>query len=209
MFLFACLFACCVLVLDNVIRNDNIAPIAMTDARDLLLHPIRLRIVQALLGSPMAPLSLKDALGDVPQATLYRHLNQLHEGGLLEVVDEQPVRGGVERTYGVVAEAAALGPDEFEGASREDHLRSFSTFLATLIDAFGAYLDEGTLDFAADGVGYRQVPLWLTDEEFEEVASGLRNAVSSALGNGRGGGRRRRLITTIVMPDVRAPGPPD
>lgn len=177
----------------------------MTNTRDLLLHPIRLRIIQALIGSPMTPLRLKEVLGDVPQATLYRHVNQLHDGGLLEVVDEQPVRGGVERTYGVVAEVVSLGPSEYEDATAEDHLRYFTTFLGTLIDSFGAYLDEGPTDFVTDGVGYRQVPLWLTDEEFADVASALREAVRPALDNIPAPGRRRRLITTIVMPDVRAP----
>ena len=181
----------------------------MTSTRDLLLHPIRLRIIQALLGSPMTPLHLKDALGDVPQATLYRHVNQLYEGGLLEVVDEQPVRGGIERTYGVVSEAVSLGPADYQDATTEDHLRYFTTFLGTLIDAFGAYLDEGASDFVSDGVGYRQVPLWLTDEELSAVAEALREAIRPALENPPAQGRRRRLITTIVMPDVRAPDQPD
>ena len=179
----------------------------MPSARDLLLHPIRLRIILTLLGNPMTPLQLKESLGDVPQATLYRHVNQLHDGGLLEVVDEQPVQGGVERTYGVVAKAVSLGPDELESATAEDHLRYFATFLGTLIDAFGAYLDEGDPDFAKDGVGYRQFPVWLTDEEMEEVVSGLSSVLQPVLDHGPATGRRRRLITTLVMPDVRADRP--
>jgi hypothetical protein len=157
----------------------------------------------------MTPLRLKEVLGDVPQATLYRHVNQLHDGGLLDVVDEQAVRGGVERTYGVVAEAVSLGPDEYEDATPEDHLRYFTTFLGTLIEAFGAYLGEGTPDFAADGVGYRQVPLWLTDEELDEMITTLRDTLRNAMHNQPSPERRRRLVTTIVMPDVRAPGSPD
>ncbi len=93
--------------------------------------------------------------------------------------------------------------------SAEDHLRYFTTFVGTLIDAFGAYLGGDPSDFVEDGVGYRQVPLWLTNEEFREVASALRDAVRPALDNPPGPGRRRRLITTIVMPDVRAPDESD
>lgn len=157
----------------------------------------------------MTPLRLKEVLGDVPQATLYRHVNHLHDGGLLEVVDEQAVRGGVERTYGVVTEAVSLGPDEYQDATAEDHLRYFTTFLGTLIEAFGAYLGEGSPDFVADGVGYRQVPLWLTDDEFDEMTTALRSAVRGALHNQPTPERRRRLVTTIVMPDVRAPSQTD
>lgn len=181
----------------------------MSDTRDLLLHPIRLRIVQALIGSPMTPLRLKETLGDVAQATLYRHIRQLHDGGLLEVVDETPVQGGVERTYGVVVEAVSLGQAQYDGASSEDHLRYFTTFLGTLIDAFGAYLEEGGADFEADGVGYRQIPIWLTDEEFDEVVAALSDAVRPVVDNAPSLGRRRRLLTTIVMPDVRASEPHD
>ncbi len=157
----------------------------------------------------MTPLRLKEALGDVPQATLYRHINHLHEGGLLEVVDEASVQGGVERTYGVVTEAVSLGQAEYEGATAKDHLRYFTTFLGTLIDAFGAYLGHGGVDFEADGVGYRQVPLWLTDDEFDELVAALSTAVQAVADNGPAPGRRRRLLTTIVMPDVRAHRLPD
>ena len=173
-------------------------------SRDLLLHPIRLRIIQALIGRPMTPLRLKEVLGDVAQATLYRHVNQLHEGGLLEVVDEQPVRGGVERTYGVVTEAVSLGREAYEGVDAEEHMRSFATFLGTLLDSFGAYLEAGDPDFIEDGVGYRQVPLWLTDEEFAEVTAALAEVMRRAIENEPGEGRARRLISTVVMPDVRA-----
>ncbi len=178
----------------------------MTQSRDLLLHPVRLRIIQALAGRPMRPLDLKDHLGDVAQASLYRHLNELEAGGLIEVVDTRPVRGGIERTYAVVTEAVALGPAELQGASPEDHLRFFATFLGTLLSDFAAYVDDGQLDFVADRVGYRQVPLWLTDEEFDEMIAAMSASVQSHLENGPGPGRRRRLLSTIVMPDDRAAG---
>ena len=56
---------------------------------DVLLHPVRLRIVQALL--PRRQLTAQEIgrhLGDVPQATLYRHLNKLLDGGIIEIVHE-------------------------------------------------------------------------------------------------------------------------
>ncbi len=91
--------------------------------RDLLLHPIRLRIVQALAGRPMTPRHIKEKLHDVPQASLYRHLSQLLAGGLIQVVDQQPVRGTVERTYALVEEAVSLGEDDLDGADAEDPSR--------------------------------------------------------------------------------------
>ena len=169
--------------------------------RDLLLHPIRLRIVQALVGQPMTPLALRDRLGDVAQATLYRHIKHLHDGELIKVVRERQIRGGVEHTYAIVEEAVHLDGEQLEDATPDDHMRYFLTFIGTLIANYGAYLESGDPDLATDRVGYQQVPLWLTDDEFDEVAAELSHAVRSRFDNKPGHGRRRRLITSIVMPD--------
>ena len=175
----------------------------MTLPRDLLLHPIRLRIVQALVGRPMKPLELLDYLGDVPQASLYRHIKQFEGGGVLQVVGQRPVRGGVERTYAVVEDAVQLGADDLEGTVPEDHLRYFSTFLGALMADYAAYLEHGDVDMIADRVGYRQVPLWLSDSEFDELVAEMGEAVRRRVDNEPGQQRRRRLFTTIVMPDDR------
>lgn len=175
---------------------------------DLLLHPVRLRIVQVMIERPMTAMAVKNLLGDVAQATLYRHLKQLHEGGLLEIVEERQVRGGVERTYRVVAEAVSLGSDDLLGADADDHFRYFATFVGTLLTDYASYLQADPIDLAADRVGFHQFPLWLTDEEVDELAEELGSALRSRLGNLPEAGRRRRLVNSIVMPDDR-PNQPD
>jgi hypothetical protein len=54
-------------------------------------------------------------------------------------------------------------------------------------------------------VGYRQVPLWLTDDEFDDFTTELRALIQQRLGNTSSAQRRRRLLTTITMPDDRSP----
>lgn len=172
---------------------------------DLLLHPVRLRIVQALVSQPMTAGGLKNVLGDVAQATLYRHLKALEAGHLIEVSAERQVRGTVERTYRVVEDAIALSVDDLAEAEAGDHFRYFATFVGTLLADFAAYLETGPADLQSDGVGYRQAPLWLSDEEFDELVADLRSVVQQRLGNDPSPQRRRRLITTIAMPDDRSP----
>lgn len=188
-------------MIENV---DNMTRDTMIEARELLLHPVRLRIVQALVGAPMTPLQLRDRLGDVPQATLYRHLNQLADGGLVEVVDERPVRGTVERTYAVVTSRVSLSDADLESATPTEHFRYFATFVGTLLSDFAAYLDSGDPSFGTDGVGYRQVPLWLTDDEFNRLVEKMAALVLECADNDPTPERRRRLLSTIVMPDSRS-----
>lgn len=172
-------------------------------ARDLLLHPVRLRIVQAVLGRQLTPGEIQAQLTDVPPASLYRHINALEKGGLLEIVNRRPVRGGVERTYAVAEEAVSLQQEDLEGATSDDLSRHFATFVGTLLTDFAAYLAASDLDLAADRVGFRQLPLWLTDEEFDELAAEVGRAMRARVDNQSTPERRRRLFTTIVMPDDR------
>lgn len=194
------------------ITNDNIIDYESQDGsgrlmtrpvHDLLLHPVRLRIVQSLMNRPMTATEVKERLGDVAQATLYRHINQLEAGGLIEIVDERQVRGGVERTFRVVEGAASLGESDLAGVSPDDHLRFFVTFVGTLLADYAAYVESGEPDLVADRVGYQQVALWLTDEEFDEMTDELRAVVHARLDHEPGPRRRRRLVTSIVMPDER------
>ena len=171
---------------------------------DVLLHPVRLRIVLALAGRTMTVSALGEHLGDVPQASLYRHVGKLADAGMIRVVDERKARGGVERTYGLVDAAVALGDEDVTDTDAGDHLRYFVTFLGTLIADFAAYLDSSHADFEADGVGYRQAALWLDDDEFTQLVSEMRAPLVARIDNQPAPSRRRRLLTTIVMPDTRA-----
>lgn len=172
---------------------------------DLLLHPVRLRIVQAMVQRPMTASEVMDVLGDVAQASLYRHIKQLEQGGLLEVTDERPVRGGVERTYRVVESAVTLDEADLDDVGSDDHFRYFATFVGTLLSDFAGYLEQGSPDLAQDRVGYRQAPLWLSDDEFDEMVAELGSVVEARLSNQPSPDRRRRLLSTIVMPDDRGP----
>jgi hypothetical protein len=110
----------------------------------------------------------------------------------------------VERTYRVVTEAVSLGADDLLGADADDHFRYFATFVGTLLTDYARHLQADPIDLAADRVGFRQLPLWLSDEELDELVEELCTAVQSRTGNLPGHGRRRRLFNSIVMPDDRS-----
>lgn len=157
-----------------------------------------------MVGRPMTASEVMELLGDVAQATLYRHLKQLHAGGLLDVVDERQVRGGVERTYRVVSEAVSLSGADLDDADVDDHFRYFATFVGTLLSDYATYLGAAPPDLGADRVGFRQVPLWLTDDELDELADEIRTALEQRIDNSPSPDRRRRLVSTVIVPDDRS-----
>ncbi len=171
---------------------------------DAILHPVRIRIIQCLAagvsGRRLTAQQIGSELPDVPQATLYRHLTRLVDADVVQIVDERAVRGTTERVFGLSQGGAQLGQSDIEGISREEHMRYFTMFLAGLLGDFARYLERSTIDLAADGVGYRQVGVYLTDEEFVEFRDRLNSAIHKALSNRAGPGRKRRLLTSIIMP---------
>jgi hypothetical protein len=110
------------------------------------------------------------------------------------------VRGATERRYRLAT--TALASLDLAGATPEEHLRSFVTFVATLIDDFAAYVARGTADYRRDGVGYRQIPLQLTDAEFRRMATAISAAVAPFAALPASPKRSARVLSTIVMPAV-------
>lgn len=181
--------------------NERSAPAAMSPA-NTIFHPVRLRIIRALGGRRMTPRELAGELPDIPTASLYRHLNALAAAGIAEVVGERPVRGATERTYTIAEGRGVLTPADVRGMSADEHLRLFAIFLASVLSDFGRYLDRGRPDLDADGVGYRQLDLYLSDDELREMLEEMNAAVRRRVAQGPAPGRQRRLLTTILMPAV-------
>jgi hypothetical protein len=173
---------------------------------DLLLHPVRLRIVQAFLGDrALTTAQLAAELGDVPAGSLYRHVAMLTKAGVLQVVAERRVRAVVERTYMLRILAAQIQPDEVAEMTPEQHLQAFVAYVAGMLTAAERYLTTGTPDPARDGASYRMGALWLTDAEFADLVRDLQTAFQPRLANAPGKGRRRRMVYTVLLP---APGEP-
>lgn len=64
----------------------------------LVAHPLRLRLLSLLTGHTMSAAEAARELGET-QANVSYHLRRLADGGLLEFVDEVPIRGGVAKRY--------------------------------------------------------------------------------------------------------------
>jgi len=179
------------------------------DGTELLLHPVRLRIVHATFdGQPFTTTDLRERMPDVSKATMYRQVALLVDNGLIEVEGEERKGGAVERRYRLQAARAIIDADAAAAMTKDDHRRGFGASLATLLAEFGSYLDQDEADPTADMVSYRQVPIWLSDGEKRALFDQLLEAVRPYLTNAPSPDRRRHLLAAILFPTHRNPGEP-
>jgi hypothetical protein len=178
----------------------------MDSKLDLLLHPIRLRIIMAVIGRHLTPGQIAALIPDVPQTTLYRQINTLVEGKILAVVAEKQVRGTMERSYGLIDGAGMVGKDDLNALSADDHLRHFTVFVSAMLHDFAKYvkyaeahqvpLDEGM---------YNKVALYLSESERTELLSQFRALIQPYMREDRESPakspRQRYLLSSVALPD--------
>lgn len=173
------------------------APIA-----DVVLHPVRLQIVQQVSGRRLTTAQLRAALPDVSQATLYRHVAALVEADVLDVVEERRVRGAVERTFALGDRMAHVDQAELRSMSDAQLRSAFLTFLADLAGDFDRFVasDDARL---RDFTGFGRAPLYVDADDLATIQSGLAELLAPYVAE-RGDGRRRVSLATLLIPYAEA-----
>lgn len=162
---------------------------------EVLLHPVRARIVQhlSLCGTATAG-DLALAIHDVPRTTLYRHINVLAEHNLLSVVSEAKVRGTLERTYGLnLAQFAAEN-------TTENGARNAFGFLMQIYANFDRYFSRSDADPGRDQLFLQNIVCLMTDEEFRSLLTEYGRLLSHHLDNRPVEGRKPRNLALISWP---------
>ena len=177
----------------------------MTSSRsEVLLHPVRLRVVLAITGEEMTTTQIGERLPDIPPATLYRHVAMLADAGLLEVARERRSRGSLERTYRLSSGASHLGADEVATMTVDEHMAGFRAFIGAGVGDFARYIESDKLDSSVEGLSYRQATLWLSDLEHDKLIEELGGVLEPYLAFESADGRSRSHLTTILIPDPEA-----
>lgn len=168
---------------------------------EIVIHPVRLRILLALQAGPQTTQELADQLADVPKSSLYRHLKLLLESAFITVAETRLVQGIQEKVY-QLNRPARLSAKDVAHLSADDHLRYFTTYLMVLLRGFDAYLSTSPEpDFVEDRTGYSEVSFWADKTEVDAFSTAINEAIVPLLQNKRGGERRRRKLAIITYPE--------
>ena len=114
----------------------------------LLTDPFKLKLLERFAGKPVTTKQVADRMGE-KAPRLYRHVDALVDEGLLELVEEKPKRGTIERYYRTVAERFEVHPDLFIASEEgsEDAVDMIRSLLreteSDLVKIFDAYKAAG------------------------------------------------------------------
>lgn len=165
------------------------------DSYKLLMHPIRLRVLQTcMLLKEVTTSQLAEELADVSQATLYRHVKSLEKAGFIQVVKENKIRGTVEKVYG-------LNENPLNPTENQENLAQIIDFgLLNIMGAFHTYLKQDDADMEKDMHFMGTSTLMLSDEEMEAFIEQIGALLNQAIQNKADGKRKPRRITFISSP---------
>ncbi|MGD2077172.1 MAG: helix-turn-helix domain-containing protein [Chloroflexota bacterium] len=168
---------------------------------EMVIHPVRLRILQTLQDRPQTTQDIAEQLVDVPKSSLYRHLKLLRDSDFITVAETRLVQGIQEKVYRL-NRPARLGAEDIVGLSAEEHLQYFTTYLMVLLRGFSNFLAATPEpDFVKDRAGYSEVSVWATEEELDSSMLRLNEALQPLIQNEAGNGRRRHKIAIITFPE--------
>ncbi len=173
-----------------------------TIKENLLLHPVRLRIILAIAKREVTAKQLADELPDIPQATLYRNINTLAAGGILKVVRERRVHNTIEKTYALPDQGLMLTVDDLKNAKPEDYIRLVTQYLGLMLGYFARYVQQGDVDVARDNVLFQAFSSYLSQAEIQELGQAIRKAALPYLKNEPSPERRRYVLGLISLPDI-------
>ena len=159
---------------------------------EIVMNPVRQRIFQYfLLHETGTVKELRQALPDIPSASLYRHIKILADSSILTVVGENRIRGTVESVYRLNKDAMAT-EDETGNAVQMS--------LLSICASFAKYFSTGNAAPQKDMLLLTNCTLLLTDEEFSEYLSEINQVTVKYMKQAPSESSKMRRITLISAP---------
>ncbi|MCF3942301.1 helix-turn-helix domain-containing protein [Oceanobacillus alkalisoli] len=179
----------------------------MTNKVDILMHPVRIKISQVLMRNKengLSPREMLKSIKDVPQATLYRHIQVLLDAGIIRVLKEKKVRSVSEKYYILNAEQARLSSDDWKKASLDEKINYYSYYQLSLLNQYKTYLTNLENDNSEDGSTFSIVELNLDDDKFKDFQVELNNLMLKYYNDTSKNSEKHVPIRTIgvtIIPD--------
>ncbi|HBF2786355.1 TPA: helix-turn-helix domain-containing protein [Clostridioides difficile] len=136
------------------------------DIAKLILNPARLRILQYIrLHGSVRTSDIVKYLNDIPRATVYHHVKILEENNMIEVIEENRVRGTIEKVYALKEYTTSMEGETFVALS--------TAFYAGLMQEMNEYFSRKEQDHKKDNVFFSSALLYISDNEYESLLKSI------------------------------------
>lgn len=166
----------------------------MKDINEIMLNPIRMRIIQELATNQMmTTIELCKKISDVSRTTMYRNIDILLDNNILLVVSEKKIRGSIERTFSLNIEEITKN-NTIENASQN----AFG-FLMNRYIRFHKYFSGENPNPGKERIFLNNSVSMMDDNEFDQFLLELKELIikySFEVANGR----KARDISIISSP---------
>ncbi|MFJ7667193.1 helix-turn-helix domain-containing protein [Lysinibacillus sp. NPDC097195] len=178
----------------------------MVNKAEILMHPVKMKITQALMRNKekgLTPLEMVKIIQDVPQATLYRHIQMLLDAGVIKVIKEKKVRSVTEKYYVLNEDAARLDSADWKTTKMEEKISFISYYQLSLLSQYQNYLS--TLENnsnSEDCATFSLLELNIDEDEFENFQRELHDLMLKYYQRKNNNANvLRRTIAVTIIPD--------
>jgi DNA-binding transcriptional ArsR family regulator len=143
------------------------------DQAKLLTDPFKLKLLERFGGDPVTTKQVADQMGE-KAPRLYRHVDALFDAGLLELVEEKPKRGTVERYFRTIASRFEVDPELFTTSAEQrdkgiEMMRSLIRDTESELVSIMSRADDSSLDAGL----LMRVAVRGTEDEIEKLGKKL------------------------------------
>ncbi|WP_131042461.1 helix-turn-helix domain-containing protein [Clostridioides difficile] len=165
------------------------------DIAKLILNPARLRILQYIrLNSSVRTSDIVKYLNDIPRATVYHHVKILEENNMIEVIEENRVRGTIEKVYALKEYTTSMEGETFVALS--------TAFYVGLMQEMNEYFSRKEQDHKKDNVFFSSALLYMSDNEYENLLKSIADLLKLYIEQKPKSNLKLRKLSIISSPPV-------
>ncbi|GGP16842.1 helix-turn-helix domain-containing protein [Oceanobacillus neutriphilus] len=143
-------------------------------------------------------MQLNQLLEEIPQATLYRHMNAMFEEGLVKVVNTKKTRSGEEKFYAINAETYKVDEDEWNLASYDDKVNFVTYYFMYVLQSYQSY--HKTIDEKKDQATFSLSKFTLEESKFEDFQSELKSLFEKYYEEPKTDNSKERTVSLVIIP---------
>ncbi|MCJ0223138.1 helix-turn-helix domain-containing protein [Clostridioides difficile] len=165
------------------------------DIVKLILNPARLRILQYIrLHGSVRTSDIVKYLNDIPRATVYHHVKILEENNMIEVIEENRVRGTIEKVYALKEYTTSMEGETFVALS--------TAFYVGLMQEMNEYFSRKEQDHKKDNVFFSSALLYMSDNEYENLLKSIADLLKPYIEQKPKSNLKLRKLSIISSPPV-------